>query len=189
MTKKRYCGIDEEGKLHATGLEVKRTDWTVLAQNIQEELLTKILLYDATEEELNDYINYTIDHIRSFSVDNFVFEKIVDCRKKFKANTRIVKAWQSCGFQVETSEEDGKKVYQCISPRGEVLLGIRWLYDDKGKPVGIPEDESLELFKSKIGYDWYIKNQILPIAKRVTNSLSFRLGKKQKDLFGELTYV
>lgn len=193
MTKKRYVGLDEHGELHATGLEMRRTDWTPLAQNVQETLLKMILIDEATESELNDYIQYIKDNIKEYPVEDFIFEKIVDCRKEIKAKTRIVKAWESAGYEVGVIdyEEDGKqkKKYQCIAPRGEVLLGIRWVYDNKGNPIALSEDESSSLFKDKVGYNWYINNQVIPIAERVFTSLDYRLGKKQIDLFGELTYV
>lgn len=189
MTKKRYIGLSADGELHATGLEMKRTDWTNIAQKVQEDLLKMILINDATEEEVNDYVQHVKNHIKEYSIEDFIFEKIVDCRKEFKVKTKIVKAWESCGFQVEVKNENNKNIYKCIAPRGEVLLGIRWLYDNKGNPVGIPEDEPLSSYYNKIGYGWYITNQVIPIAERITKSMSYRLGKKQKDLFGELTYI
>lgn len=193
MTKKRYCGVDEQGELHATGLEMKRTDWTPLAQNIQENLLKMVLIQDATEDQFNAYIQTVKNNIIKYPVEDFIFEKIVDCRKEIKAKTKIVKAWEACGYEVkETEYEDAgvtKKKYQCIAPRGEVLLGIKWVNDNKGRPIAIPEDEVLTLLKDKIGYDWYVKNQVIPIAERIANSISYRLGMKQKDLFGETIYV
>jgi DNA polymerase elongation subunit (family B) len=193
MTKKRYVGLDEDGKLHATGLEMKRTDWTNLAQNVQETLLKMILINEATEEQINEYMSHIKRHIKEFPVEDFIFEKIIDCRKEVKAHTRIIKAWESFGYKVEVTEyeEDGrkKKKYQCIAPRGEVLMGIRWIYDNKGSPIGIPESDPTILYKDKIGYDWYINNQVIPIAERVTRSVSYRLGSKQTDLFGEVIYV
>lgn len=193
MTKKRYVGIDENGDLHATGIEMRRSDWTTLAQKVQEELLKMVLVYDASEEEINNYIESVQNGIRSFPLEDFTFEKIVDCRKKLKARTRIVKVWSSFGYKVEETEyeEDGikKPQYQCIAPRGEVLIGVRWVYDNKGLPIGIPEDQPLSLFKNKIGYEWYINNQVLPIAERVTKSIDYGLGKKQETLYGEVIYL
>lgn len=192
MTKKRYVGLDENNNLHATGLEMKRTDWTNIAQNVQEELLKMILIDDASEDEINNYIDNIKKNIKDYPVEDFIFEKIVDTRKEIKAKTRIVKAWASCGFNVETIEyEEGekkKKKYVCIAPRGEILLGIRWIYDNKGLPVGIPEDQPTITFKNKIGYDWYIKNQIMPIAERVVKSIDYHLGSKQQTLMGEIIY-
>lgn len=193
MTKKRYVGLDEFGELHATGLEMRRTDWTPLAQNVQETLIKMILIDEATEDELNNYIQFVKGNVKENPIEDFIFEKIVDCRKEIKAKTRIIKAWESAGYPIKVIdyEDEGKqkKKYQCISPKGEVLLGIRWVYNNKGEPIAISEDESSLLFKEKIGYDWYIDNQIVPIAKRIFASLDYKLGKKQINLFGETVYI
>jgi len=185
MTKKRYCGVDENNKIYATGLELKRADWTPLAQNIQKDLLAMILIDDAGEEDINKYLNNKIENMHNIRIEDFIFEKIVDCTKIFKAKTKIVKAWISCGYKVK----EDNKTYQCISEHGETLYGIRWICDNKGNPIGISEDMPLSAYKNKIGYEWYINNQILPLAKRITDSLSYKIGKKQKTLFNETTYL
>lgn len=189
MTKKRYVAIDENNELHATGLEMKRSDWTLLATSIQEELLKKILLYDISEEEFNDYLNNIKHNIKKYPIEYFIYEKIIDCRKEFKVNNTIVKAWKSCGFEVAISIDGNKKTYKCVAPRGEALLGIRWIFSNKGTPIGIPEDADLTSYKTKIGYEWYYKKQVLPIIKRIADSIDYHIGSRQSTLDDKITYL
>lgn len=206
MTKKRYAGVTEEDEIQVTGLETKRSDWTPIAQEVQMRVLEMLLIEQASEEEVNEYVNGIHENMDNIPVEKFMFEKIVDCRKEFKAKTRVVKAWESLGLEVETTdyqEEQTKEnsrhelitktvtkhTYQCISPRGEVLMGIRWIMNDKGYPVGIPDDESPSSYRDTIGKNWYWTKQIKPVVERIISALKYNLGEKQKTLDGDIIYT
>ncbi len=186
MTKKRYAGIDEDGKLHVTGLEMRRADYVPIAQHIQEQLLMMILRDDCSESYFNEFLANVHKLLPNHPITDFVFEKIVDTRVEMENKTKIVKAWEACGYKVQVSEyeKDGKikKKYQCLSSRGEALLGIRWIYDRKGLPIGISDNIPIENYKNRIGYNWYWDNQILPIAKRIAASLGWHIGNRQTTL-------
>lgn len=188
MTKKKYCGINREGKILITGLETHRVNWSPIARHVQYKVIEMILKDNATEEMINNYIVEIHDNLKETDISEFVFEKIVDCGRRYEAKTRLVKAWESLGLEVLKEHNGNRMTYQCISPRGEVLLGIRWVMDKKEQPIGIPEDEELESYRKFVSYSYYWKKQIIPVVERVILPLGYHIGQKQQTLDGKIIY-
>jgi len=187
MVKKRYCGITPEGELLITGLEIKRSDWCLLAKEIQYYVIEKILT-GTTEKEINDYLKKVKKEMDTYPVEKFIFEKVVDTRKHMKVRTTLVKVWENLGNKVNKIYGD-RVEYQFVSPHGETLLGVRWIYDDRGNIIAIPEDIPIEKIRNKIGYNYYWKKQIIPVVKRVIQAIGWKIGEQQKTLDGNLLYV
>lgn len=181
MTKKRYVGLTDTGEMYYVGIEIKRTDWSPLAQKFQERLLEMVMVEDAGEKEIYNYVKEYRKHLREHPIEDFIFEKVIDTSKVLKVKSKLVKVWESLGYEVRVTEKEGKKNYQCIAPRNENLLGIKWIYSN-GQPLGIPETAVMSEYKNKIDYHWYYEYQILPIAFRIAGSLDYTIGTKQTTL-------
>lgn len=182
MTKKKYAGMTVDGKLMITGLEAKRSDWSMVARRTQLELL-KMVFDDATEEDVRRYLKDVRRGLKELPTKDFILEKIVDTSRVYVNKTNILKAYETL-YGLEQTQGGWKPV----SPYGhDALIGIRWIYGRNGIPIGIPDDAAPEQYRNLIDYDYYWKKQILPPVKRLCDAIGFSLDEYRQETLSAFT--
>ncbi len=165
--KKKYALIDEDGSLKITGFEQVRRDWCPLAKQTQKEVLRKVLENDV--ETALDKVIETVEELKKGEVDT----------EKLKIYTTLTKPPEEYGSTaphveaVKKAEKRGDK----IEPETTVAYVIT-------KGSGNISSRA-ELLKYAENYDpnYYIDNQIVPVAYRVLKEF----GYSENRLKGEAT--
>ncbi len=175
MVKKRYVGIDEENNIVGIGIELKRSDWCNLSKKVLKDVINQILIYDADNESIINYLNSVYHNLRNYDINDFILSKIVDVNKTYKVKNTIVKAWIN-----KYKYEKNNNEYKLIAPHNEHLFGISYIFSQRGGvPVIITADNK---YKTLIDYDFYFKKQILPPVERLLSAINFTING-QKSLF------
>ncbi|MBX4196244.1 DNA polymerase II [Candidatus Pacearchaeota archaeon] len=144
--KKRYAGLHKvDGKevLEIVGLEAIRGDWTEAAREFQRELLMKVFHKEPIEAFIKDYIK----KIRQGKVDEkLIYRKSI--RKNLDEYTKTTPPHVKAARML--SHLDSNVIQYYITENGP---------------------EPIQMHKSKLDYDHYIKKQIEPIANQVLSLL------------------
>ena len=180
MVKKRYAGITSDGKLLITGLEAKRSDWSMVARRTQKELLIMILKDGADEEAVKEYLHNLKETYRNLPIADFILEKIIDTSRVYTMQTNILKAYETLYEVVHEGN-----TYKAKSPyEVDALIGIRWIYGRKGMPIGIPDEDSPDDYRGRIDYEYYWDNQIMPPIERLFDAIKYNVNNyTQTTLF------
>ena len=140
--KKRYAGLKTDGKteeLQFVGLEVVRRDWTKLAKDFQTEILQRIF----DEKDITKYVKKVIDDLRAGKLDDkLIYRKAL--RKPLEAYTKTTPP------HVKAAR---------LLPKLDGTI-IDYILTENGP-------EPIQILKSKIDYEHYIKKQLKPIADSV----------------------
>jgi DNA polymerase I len=174
--KKRYALIDQKGRITIRGFELVRRDWSPIAKHTQEAIIGSVLR-DRSPEKAVAIARRSIERIRAgdVSLDELIiysqltkplnqYDQIaphVVAARKATERGRSIKPGTSISFIITRGEGS-------ISSRAEP-------FDDAGD------------------YDpeYYINNQVIPVALRVLSGLGYReedltsdSGPPQSDLSG-----
>ncbi len=156
--KKRYAGLNSEGKIEITGMEAIRGDWTELAKIFQKELLDRLF----HKKEVKSYIKNFIDDIRKGKHDDLlIYRKGI--RKDL--GSYLVKS-QHLKAALKLEDFKGNIIEYVITEDGP---------------------EPIQNQKHKLDYEHYIDKQIKPIADAILVFFDVNLGEllegsKQIDL-------
>lgn len=172
-SKKRYAGLcsDEEGKdaMVFRGLEMARSDWTPLARQFQEGLLSRVFQGSPYQQYIAEYVHSTL---AGHKVDSLIYRKRL--RHRLDAYVTNVPP------QVRAAR---------IADAYNVRLGRPAQYQNGGWIRYVMTQngpEPLEARSSPIDYDHYLTKQLQPIADAILVPLgdSFTaLTSPQKNLF------
>jgi len=165
-SKKRYAGllVDANGneRIDIVGLEFVRRDWTELARNFQQELLSRVF----HKQEVADYIRRIVKEVKEGKHDKLlVYRKAI--RKEVEAYTKTTPP------HVKAARLLGKDLKSSL---------IEYVITTNGP-------EPVQKKKHRIDYEHYIEKQIKPIADAILvfYNQSFEdiiAGSSQKTLFG-----
>jgi len=156
--KKKYAGLRTDGQLDVVGLEAVRGDWSILARDVQTNVL-RMVLEDANPSRAASYVQDLASHLKSknlpFSV-YVIWKSLTKPPEEYEVNAPHVEAAKKMakdGWSVSTGDKVGfvitrkpGKLYQKAEPH------YRTTVDD-------------------IDYDYYVHNQILPSALRILEIL------------------
>lgn len=144
--KKKYALRDEKGNVKITGFETVRRNWSVLAKDVQERVLTLVL--DGRKEEALDYVKNVIKELKEGKLP---LEKLI-----LKTQiTRELSSYSSVGPHVYVAKELEKK--------GEKIfpgMVIEYVIADG---TGLVRERAMlpeEVRKYDAGY--YLYSQLLP---------------------------
>ena len=164
--KKRYAGLTSSGEVVVKGLEVKRGDWCELAKEIQSEVIN-IILKDRDPESAAGLVSDTILMLREgkIPVEKLVVHKTLtkDISRYETKQTHVAAARRAEERGMRTYEVGEKVPYLIIKGSGSGILS------DRAYPIEIVEEDGLEL-----DIDYYINNQILPVATRILEYFGFK---------------
>ena len=164
-TKKRYVGQDYDKKLHFTGLEAIRGDWTQLAKEFQVQLVTQIF-NGKKNEEIKQFILNEITSLKSKVYDS----KLVYLKKITKPLNEYIK----------TTPPHVKAAREIDNFSGRVVKYVMTL---KG-----PKHISLFNIKTmEYDYEHYVDKQLKGVSSEMLSILGIDFdevvnGKKQSKL-------
>lgn len=171
--KKKYALINEDGNLKITGFETVRRNWSLLAKQVQEEVL-RMVLSDEKEEALQ-YVKAIIEKLKSggIKLDKLVLKTQI---------TRELSQYKSIGPHVLVARKMEEKGYSVVP--GTVVEYVIV------KGSGLVRERAKLLDEVKDGgydADYYLHHQLLPAVSEIFvvlgNSEDEILGKgKQKGL-------
>ncbi|MEM0380621.1 MAG: DNA polymerase II [Desulfurococcaceae archaeon] len=153
--KKRYAGLDKEGRVDIVGFEAVRGDWAEIAKEVQEKV-TEILLKKDSVYEAIEYVKNIISDIRNAKIP---IDKLV--------------IWKTLSKKLEEYSVDAPHV---VAARKLIKAGVKISVNDKvgyvvlkgmGKISSRVEPHIFVKDFSKIDIDYYIDHQIIPAALRI----------------------
>jgi len=149
--KKKYALIDDENNLKITGFEQVRRDWSPIAKDTQEKVLQKVLEndIDAAVEEVKD----TIKALKSREVD-------VEKLKIYTTLTKPPEEYANTAPHVEAAKKAKEKGEE-IKPESTV----DYVITRRGKSIS--EKAKLTKYAETYDSDYYVDNQVIPVALRV----------------------
>ncbi len=170
-SKKRYAGLKSNDEMVFKGLEAVRSDWTVLAKNIQTEIYTRIF----HDQEYIQYLKSEILALRSGTRDHLLIYK-----------KRIRKPLSTYVKNIPPQIQAAKKAATFYSHKNlnspyEYGGWIEYIITHQGPTA-------LECLESNMGinYDHYVEKQIVPVVDSILYFLntSFEdLTTPQQDIF------
>ncbi len=170
-SKKRYAGLKSNDEMVFKGLEAVRSDWTVLAKNIQTEIYTRIF----HDEEYIEYLKSELVALRTGLRDDLIVYK-----------KRIRKPLSTYVKNIPPQIQAAKKAASFYSNRNlnspyEYGGWIEYVITHQGPTA-------LECLEQKMGinYDHYVEKQIVPVVDSILyfiNTSFEDLTSPQQDIF------
>jgi DNA polymerase elongation subunit (family B) len=159
--KKKYALLSEEGSMKITGFEQVRRDWSPIAKKTQKRVLRKVL-----EDEVEEAAEIVKDTIQSLKDG----ESPVEDLKIYTTLTKPPEEYGSTAPHVEAVKK-AKKRGDEISAETTVAYVI-------GRGAGSISSRA-ELLKYAEDYDpdYYIDNQVIPVALRVLKVFGYTEGQ------------
>lgn len=172
-SKKRYAGLQINGKgeeeIVYRGLEVARSDWTPLAQQFQQGLMSRIFRLEPYREYVQDYVRQTLQG---------QFDELLVYRKRLRH--RLGDYQVNVPPQVRAARIADEYNAALQRPMQYQNGGwIRYLMTLNGP-------EPLEIIRSRIDYQHYVDKQLQPIADAILlplNDSFAALTTTQQGLF------
>ncbi len=167
--KKKYALLSEGNKLKIRGFETVRRNWSPIAKEVQEKVLSIIL----KEKDPKKALKYTKEIINSLRKNAIPIDKVTISVQLQKD----IKSYDSIGPHVAVAERMKKKGH-AIGPGSiiefVVVKGEKRIRDR----ARLPEEVKQEDYDP----DYYIKNQIIPSVEKIFEVL----GYTKEDLLESL---
>ncbi|MDO8656920.1 MAG: DNA-directed DNA polymerase [Nanoarchaeota archaeon] len=165
--KKKYALMDEKKKIKITGFEMVRRNWSTIAKEVQEKVLS-LILTDKPEEALR-YVREIAKELKEGKVPN---AKLI-----IKTQiTRELQSYASIGPHVAIAQK--------LQEKGEAVVPGTVVEYIIAKGTGMVRERARLPDEVKAGeYDaeYYLNHQILP----AVSSIFLVLGYKEDELVGE----
>lgn len=166
--KKRYALINDKGELTIRGFETVRRDWCNLAKDMQRKILRMVLDGNDLEKAV-DYVMDTVERVKKGRADI----KDLVIREHL---TKRLKDYDQIGPHVIAARKM-KEHGESVGPGMVVMFVI-----SRGSGSISQRAEPVKNMKIKdVDVDYYINNQIIPVALRVLGVL----GITESELKGE----
>jgi len=163
--KKKYALVSEQGKLKIRGFETVRRNWSLIAKDVQEEVL-EIILKDNDTRKALEYVKNVVKDLRN---------KIVPIEKVI-IHTQLQKElldYANKGPHVAVAQRLKNKGRH-IGPGSIINYVVTQGNDIIRNRSKLPE----EVKGNEYDADYYINNQVIPAVERIFNVL----GYKKEDL-------
>lgn len=163
--KKKYALVSEDGALKIKGFETVRRNWSMIAKDVQENVLDIILKENDTKKAL-EYVKNVIGNLRSKKIP---ISKVV-------IHTQLQKEvidYVARGPHVAVAQRMKNKG-KIIGPGTVIKYVVTQGSDIIRNRSRLPE----EVKEGEYDADYYIHNQIIPAVERIFNVL----GYKKEDL-------
>jgi DNA polymerase I len=152
--KKRYAGLREDGSLDIVGLEVIRGDWTQVAKNVQEHVLEIILKEQSTKKAV-EYVHSVIGDLKHRKIplhDLIIWKTLTKAPDDYAIKAPHVEAAKMLkekGWRLTGGDKVG---YVILEGKGRLYSRV--------KPYVFAKTDEIDV-------DYYITNQVLPVASRI----------------------
>ncbi|MBS3148420.1 ribonuclease H-like domain-containing protein [Candidatus Woesearchaeota archaeon] len=174
--KKKYALLNEKGELKIKGFETVRRNWSYIAKEVQQNVLS-IILKENDPKKAKNYVREVIDSLRKNKLE---VSKVI-------IKTQLTKAtgtYTSVGPHVAAAQRMEAKGMTVSS--GSIIKYV--VIKGKGKirdKVKLPEETSQDEYDG----EYYIQNQIIPGIERIFAVLNINVDDlmsetKQSSLFG-----
>ena len=172
--KKKYAGIDEKGLLEVTGFEVVRGDWAGISREVQENVL-RFVLEEGTPDNALSYVKKVINDLKNHKIP---LEKLII----WKTITKELSEYKVKTAQLTAAKILKEHDYE-IKPGmqiGFVIVKGTGSISDRARPYQFVSYDDIDI-------DYYIDNQIIPVAARILNTFGItesdiKTGKRQVSL-------
>ncbi len=178
--KKRYCGIDENGKIVIVGFEAVRGDWAEIAKEVQEKVIEILLTEKEAVKAVDKAVEYVQKVINDLRAGKVPIEKLVIWKTLSKRIEEYVspephvtaaKILKKLGYEVRVGDKIG---YVIVKKGGSRL-------SDRARPYIIVKDPK------EIDVEYYIDKQIIPAAMRIlayfgVRESQLKSGKRQASI-------
>lgn len=165
VAKKRYALLDEKGRLKIRGLEIVRRDLSKYARQTQQEILKICLI----EENFDKAFKYLEERIKALKEGRYDIRELV----VYEQLSKPVSEYKLISPHVMAA----KKLLDRGIPVGEgsvigyIIQKGSGSISERAMPVELADF-------SKIDTDYYIENQIIPVAMRILKAF-----RKENKLF------
>lgn len=159
--KKRYALVDKSGEIVIRGFERVRRDWSAIAKDTQEKVLTAVLK-DNNPEKAVRLVRRIIKSLREGKVE---MEQLII----YTQLTKSIKEYEQIGPHVAVA----KKI---IERGGQIREGATISYIVTPGEGSISERAEPAEEAKEYDPDYYINNQVLPAALRVLSGLGYQEG-------------
>ncbi|MCK5198281.1 MAG: DNA polymerase II, partial [Spirochaetales bacterium] len=160
--RKRYAGYLENGNMEFKGLEVVRSDWTLLAKEFQFELFERFFRDLELVEWIKDYIN----RLKDGEMNNLLIYKKRLSRKAEEYTKTTPPHIKAARLEDPENQKNLREIQYLMTSSGPVPVSMK------------PTD---------IDYNHYIEKQIKPLADGVLFALDMSFDEiiegRQLDLF------
>ena len=158
--KKRYAGLLDDGTIDIKGFEVQRGDWSELAKEVQEKVISHILV-DKSPRKAVEYVRRVVEELRDRRVP---LEKLVI----YKTLTKSLKDYKSKQAHVIVAEKlsDMGYVVEAGSKIAFVVTRGQGKMSENAEPI---ETAKLE----EVDTNYYIENQVIPTAHRILEHFGY----------------
>ena len=159
--KKKYALISEQGILKIKGFETVRRNWSLIAKEVQENVLEIILRENDTLKAL-EYVKNVINELRTKKIP---LEKVT-------IHTQLQKEildYAAKGPHVAAAQRLRNKGKQ-IAPGSIIKYVVTQGSDIIRNRVKLPD----EITEADYDSDYYINNQVVPSVERIFNVLGYR---------------
>lgn len=164
--KKRYALVDEDGNMIIRGFEIVRRDWSSIAKDMQEKVLTAILK-DKSEVKAVKIIRETIKKLKNNKAE----------MEELTIYTQITKPIEEYGI-TSPHVSAAKKM---LIRGGSLKIGSTVGYVITKGDGSISERAEPVEYAKNYDPEYYIRNQVIPAAVRIMSSL----GYTEADLLSE----
>tara|TARA_Y100000310_G_scaffold334089_1_gene412991 strand:+ start:5049 stop:7523 length:2475 start_codon:yes stop_codon:yes gene_type:complete len=170
--KKKYALADEKGEIKIVGFETVRGDWSIIAKEVQREVLKIILI----EENVDKAVTYIKDVVEKTKGGKIPVKKMI-IKKKLK---KEIGEYSAVGPHVSVAKKL-KERGESVGAGSEIAYVVQ---EGKGN-IGsrsVPADEA-----KKYDSEYYVKHQIIPVVDRILSSIGYQKeeiieDQKQKSL-------
>ncbi|MBW2989517.1 DNA-directed DNA polymerase [Candidatus Woesearchaeota archaeon] len=158
--KKKYALLSEDGNLKIRGFEAVRRNWSLIAKDVQENVLN-IVLKEKNPEKAISYVKQVIESLRKNKVP----------LKQVIIHTRLQKAideYSAIGPHVAVAAKMKKKGID-ISPGSTIEFIITRKGDKIRDKARLPE----EVKQDDYDPDYYVNNQVVPAIEKIFEVLGY----------------
>jgi DNA polymerase, archaea type len=152
--KKRYAGLRQDDSLDIVGLEVIRGDWAEVAKTVQRRVL-EIILREQSPKKAVEYVRSVVADLKNGRIplhDLIIWKTLTKPPEDYAIKAPHVAAAKMLidkGWRLTVGDKVG---YVVLAKKGQLFTRV--------KPYVFAEND-------KIDVDYYVTNQILPVASRI----------------------
>jgi DNA polymerase I len=160
--KKKYAGLRRDGEIDIVGLEAIRGDWSLLAKNVQNDIV-RIILEHKEPKDAVEYVSKLIRKLDRGDDDIPLSSFII-----WKSLTRPVAKYEVNAPHVEAA----KRMLKDGSP---VSVGdkIGFIITNRGGRLYQKAEPYYKVKREQIDVNYYVRNQIIPAAARITEIFGY----------------
>ena len=166
--KKKYALISKDGKIKVRGFESIRRDWSLLAKEVQKNVLN-LILKENNPKKAYQYVRETIEDVRKGNVDvkkMIIKTKLIRDIESYELvgpHVVIAKKMRDLGISISAGT-----IVSYVVARGKGRIRDRAMLPEEAKDYDP---------------DYYINNQIIPVVERIFDVLGY---KKEDISYGKI---